>query len=170
MKKHHASKLRALSAHFEQEIECLERLLNLLCDEGVALRALDTASLETLLPAKEKLVARQRLLVIKRLELISAFAASPADVRLSQLFADMNLTADNPIVEKSFQLRLLAEQVSEANKRNFNFAQSGSGLVTNLIRVIVDHRSPQARTYARNGHLRRNVLDAIPHGGQLCSV
>ena len=83
MKKHHASKLRALSAHFEQEIECLERLLNLLNDEGVALRALDTARLETLLPAKEKLVARQRLLVVKRLELISAFAASPVDVRLS---------------------------------------------------------------------------------------
>ncbi|MEE2756062.1 MAG: flagellar protein FlgN [Myxococcota bacterium] len=170
MKIFHDENFKALHSHLDRELDCLSQLLSLLGDEAATLRSLDVTELERISPAKEKLVAQHQLLSRQRIALLTSMSGDGDVPTFSQLLAAHELDLDHPLVEQIFQVRQLAEEVMLANQRNFTFAQSGNGLVSNLIKIITNIRSPQTKTYARNGHLRANLLDSIPRGGQPCSV
>lgn len=170
MKIFHDENFKALHSHLDREIDCLSQLFDLLGDEAATLRSLDLTELGRISPAKEKLVAQHQQLARQRIEMLTAMSVDGHVPTFSQLLASHDLDLEHPLVEQIFRVRKLAEDVMLANQRNFTFAQSGNGLVGNLIKIITSIRSPQAKTYARNGHIRSNLLDSIPRGGQPCSV
>ena len=170
MKIFHDENFKALHSHLEREIDCLSQLLDILTNEAATLRSLDLTTLGQISPVKERLVAQHKLLAHQRIAILTAMSADGSVPTFSQLLASHELGLDHPLVDQIFQVRQLAEEVICANQRNFTFAESGNGLVSNLIKIITNIRSPQPKTYARNGHLRANPLDSIPRGGQSCSV
>jgi flagellar biosynthesis/type III secretory pathway chaperone len=162
--------VETLSRHLCAEIECLELLLETLDCEAKALRELSLDELDEVAPRKEKLVSRQAVLSRRRSEILSNQGANGPVQSLSELLNRAELSHEHPLVVQIIRLRDLAANVVEANYRNRIFAQSGNGLVSGLVQMIDSWRSPRARTYARNGHIRRNLLDSTPRGTHPCSA
>ena len=163
--------VETLARHLSGEIECLEALLVLLDREAAALRALSLEELDVIALQKEKAVSRQAMMAHRRIEILTAAGAIREPIEtLSQLVKLAELEDEHPLVAQIERLRDLAGRIVDRNHRNHVFAQSGNGLVSALVQLIDAYRSPRARTYARNGHLRRHLLDSTPRRESVCSA
>jgi hypothetical protein len=119
---------------------------------------------------KEKAVDRHAQMSRRRSELLTACALDTSQITFSDLIEKLDLQEDHAFVQKVLATRRLAAEVRSLNERNRLFAQSGHGLVSGLVRLIDIWRSPKARTYAANGHIRSSVLEMMPRGPDICSV
>jgi len=162
--------LQALGRHLDGEIDCLETLCELLDRETRALREMDLCALDEISPLKESLLNRQMILARARLSLLSNHSEHNAPPRFTDIIAECDLSADDPFTRKVERLRALANQIQVQNQLNREFAKSGHGLVSALVQIVDVFRSPQAQTYASNGHIRRSVMDQVPRGVQPCSA
>jgi len=163
--------VETLSRHLCAEIECLERLLDTLTREAVALRELSLDELDAIAPLKEKCVNRQAGLALRRREILAEPRGHNQSIStLSELVALAELDEQHPLVGQITRLRVLAQEIVDSNHRNRAFAESGNGLVSTLVKLIDSWRSPSAKTYARNGHLRRHLLDSTPRRESVCSA
>ena len=162
--------LKALSCHLSLEIECLEEMLDLLETESDALRRISLGDLDKIAPQKEKAVNRHAQLAHHRAQLLAACTAGQEKPTFGQLIDECGLEADDPFVQRVTKTRSLAIAIADQNNRNRTFAQSGHGLVSGLVRLVDAWRSPQAKTYASNGHIRSSLLDAVPRGSHVCSA
>lgn len=166
----HDEALTALTRHLASEIDCLKQLLEILDLESVALRRLSLKDLDTLAPRKEKAVSRQSIMARRRAELMAACSPSNEPLTFTALLSALELDSNSLLVEYVHELRRIVADVVNINHRNKAFAQSGNSLVSGMVKIVDTFRSPKARTYARNGHLRSNLLEAIPRGLNPCSA
>ena len=114
--------VETLSRHLCAEIECLERLLEMLDREARALRELSLDELDAIAPLKEKLVSRQAILSRRRSEILSEHRPDSSVQSLSELLTEAGLEPEHPLVVQILRLRDLAAQVVDANYRNRLFA------------------------------------------------
>ena len=162
--------LQALSRHLVVEIECLEHMFNLLESESDALSRMSLEDLDQVAPREEKAVSRQVQLAQHRIQLLAACLEGHEKPTFAQVIEDRALEADDPFVGLVTRIRSLAHSIVQQNERNRQFAQSGHGLVSGLVRLVDVWRSPKARTYASNGHIRSSLLDSVPRGSHACSA
>ena len=162
--------MAALSCHLSTEIECLSALLDALEAEADALCRMSLEDLGQIATQKENAVNRHAQVARRRAALLSAGDDEGPQVTFSHLISTLDLSDDHEFVQKVQTTRRLAAEVRAMNERNRLFAQSGHGLVSGLVRLIDIWRSPKARTYAPNGHIRSSVLEMTPRGPDACSV
>lgn len=162
--------MTALTRHLGSEIECLEHLLEILNLESVALRRLSLEDLDALAPRKEKAVSRQSVMSRRRADLMAACSDGKDPITFTELISESKLESTALLVRQVHELRRLVADVVNINHRNRAFAQSGNSLVSGMVRIVDSFRSPKARTYARNGHMRSNLLEAVPRGLNPCSA
>ncbi len=162
--------LLALSGHLDAEIDCLTELCDLLELESAALRGMDLNALDQISPRKESILNRQMILARTRQDLLALQSDRSEPVRFTDIIETLALSPEDPFTKKVLKLRALAARIQIQNEMNRQFAKSGHGLVSSLVQIVDVFRSPQAQTYAANGHIRRSVMDQVPRGVQSCSA
>jgi len=162
--------LVTLAGHLRVEVECLERLRELLESESIALRRMLLVDLDEIVRQKEEVIDRQQMLSKTRAELISAFAKDGVVPTLSQLVGADDAVANVEFAEVVVQLRILASEITELNHKNLIFADSGQSLVNGLFRLFDLGRTRLSSTYAADGQIRGSVLNVQGNKGRACLV
>ncbi len=145
--------LRELFAHLEAESRLLESLVDLLEDEGKALRALDLDGLSGLAARKMTLVDSQVWIARQRAEKLAAFG-DEAPTTLAALQTTLDDEDATTLVALRRDMREAAAQAAELNAKNELFAQSGFQLVSGVLRIVARGQAGSATTYAADGSHR----------------
>jgi|GEM_PF-2304593 len=145
--------LRELFAHLEAERRLLESLVDLLEDEGKALRALDLDGLSGLAARKQTLVDSQLWIARQRSEKLAPFGEEEP-VTLTALQRTLDDEDATALADLRRGIRDAAAQAAELNAKNELFAQSGFQLVSGVLRIVTRGQAGSSTTYAADGRHR----------------
>lgn len=144
---------RALTAHLDREIACLESLESLLTQEQRALRCLDATTLIELAERRSRVVETHLHLARSRGPVLEACAPGAAPGHLSALFPHVGSDQRAELVARQTTLAELVRRVHSLQAMNEAYARTGHQTVDQALTRLTRRRAGAESTYGANGRV-----------------
>ena len=144
---------RALTAHLDREIACLESLESLLTQEQRALRRLEAATLIELAERRGQVVENHLHLARQRGQVLDACAPKGTPGHLSALFPDLDPVQRQVVTEVQATLADLVRRVQALQAMNEAYARTGKHTVDLALKRLTHRRAGAESVYGANGRV-----------------
>lgn len=144
---------RALTAHLDREIACLESLESLLTQEQRALRRLEAATLIELAERRSRVVETHLHLARERGAVLGACVPGGAPGHLSALFPQLEPEQRAALVACQATLGELVRRVHSLQAMNEAYARTGHQTVDQALTRLTRRRAGVESTYGANGRV-----------------